>query len=103
LRSLLENLIGNAWKFTSQREDAVIELGVEPDGRTFYVRDNGVGFDAEQAATLFKPFERLPAHQQFEGTGLGLATAQRIIERHEGHLRAEGRIGVGATFWFCLP
>jgi len=103
LRTLLENLIGNAWKFTSQREHPVIELGVEPDGKTFYVRDNGVGFDAEQAAAVFQPFERLPAHQQFEGSGIGLATAQRIIERHEGQIRAEGRIGVGATFWFRLP
>jgi signal transduction histidine kinase len=106
LRVLLENLLGNAWKFIGKENDtAVIEFGVKPsspDGPVFFVRDNGVGFDMKYAAKLFAPFERLHLISDFPGTGIGLATVQRIVQRHGGRVWAEAAPGQGATFYFTL-
>ncbi len=108
-RSLLHqvwlNLLGNAVKFTTAVEAAVIEVGCrQEEGReVFYVKDNGVGFDMRYANKLFKVFERLHGPQEFEGTGIGLALTQRIISRHGGTIWAEGKVNGGATFFFTLP
>jgi light-regulated signal transduction histidine kinase (bacteriophytochrome) len=105
IRSLLENLIGNAFKFTSDVEHAVIEFGqVKESGeQIFFVKDNGVGFDMQYARQLFAPFQRLHSNTRYEGTGIGLATVQRIVSRHGGRIWAEARPGLGATFYFTLP
>ena len=105
LRGLLQNLLGNAWKFTSQTESALIEVGQQRTNGSaeFYVRDNGAGFDMSYADKLFGAFQRLHAASEFPGTGIGLATVQRIISRHGGQVRAEGITGQGATFFFTLP
>jgi PAS domain S-box-containing protein len=105
LRLVLENLMENAWKFTRIREKAVIEFGVAAtdSGSAFFVRDNGIGFDKEKADMLFVPFKRLHEDEEFEGTGLGLATVQRIVHRHGGRIWAESEPGNGATFFFTLP
>jgi len=105
LRVVLENLIGNAWKYTGKREEGVIEFGMmEIAGKpACFVRDNGVGFGKEHAEKLFIPFQRLPGAGEFKGHGIGLATVQRIIERHGGKVWAEGEVGAGATFYFTLP
>lgn len=104
LRTALENLIGNAFKFTSGRSGAIVEFGMTEDKGLpeFFVRDNGVGFDMEYADRLFAPFQRLHSPEEFPGTGIGLATVQRIIHRHGGRIRAEGAVGKGATFYFTL-
>jgi signal transduction histidine kinase len=101
---VLENLLGNAWKFTSTRESARIEIaGGEHDGRSeFVVRDDGVGFDMQHAGQLFKPFQRLHRADEFPGTGIGLASVKRIISRHGGQISAHGEVGRGATFTFIL-
>ena len=99
---VLVNLVGNAWKFTSKTGDARIEVGRTDDG-AFYVRDNGAGFAAAYADRLFAPFQRLHAASEFEGTGVGLATVQRVIHRHGGGVWAEATAGKGATFFFSLP
>ena len=103
-RALIENLVGNAWKFTSHVSPARIELGVTEDGGspTFFVRDNGAGFDMAFADKLFAPFQRLHTVSEFPGTGIGLATVQRIVRRHGGRLWAEGAVGAGATFYFSF-
>lgn len=105
LAVVLENLLGNAWKFTSRREQAHVEIGAaeSPHGRAFYVRDDGAGFDMAFVDKLFGAFQRLHAASDFEGTGIGLATVQRIVRRHGGRVWAEGAPGEGATFWFTLP
>ena len=104
VRIVLENLLGNAWKFTSTREHARIELarGDHDHSTEFVVRDNGVGFDIQHADQLFKPFQRLHKANEFPGTGIGLASVHRIITRHGGHISAHGEIGRGATFTFTL-
>ncbi len=104
LRALLENLLANAWKFTRQRDDALVEVGGlnEAGEQATYVRDNGVGFDMAYASKLFKPFERLHLASEFEGLGVGLVTVQRIVSRHGGHVWAEGAVDQGATFYFAL-
>jgi len=106
LRIVLENLLSNAWKFTSRQERTHIEFGsgVDRTGRTLYfVRDNGAGFDPRYAAKLFSPFQRLHSETQFPGTGIGLATVQRIIHRHGGEIWAESAVDCGAGFYFTLP
>ena len=100
LACALDNLIANAWRFTENRSDARIEFGCE--GSTYFVRDNGVGFDMAYSGKLFGVFQRLHTPDESAGTGIGLATAQRIIQRHGGHIWAEGAVGVGATFRFTL-
>jgi PAS domain S-box-containing protein len=104
LGDALENLLGNAWKFTRDTHAARIELGaVEDAGRTeYFVRDNGAGFDMAYASKLFGVFQRLHARGEFEGTGVGLATVRRIVQRHGGDIRAEGKLGEGACFRFTL-
>ena len=104
LRIVLENLIGNAWKFSAGRELAAIEFGVAKDdgNQTYFVRDNGVGFDNSQVQKLFGVFQRLHSNDDFEGYGIGLATVQRIIQRHGGSIHAESEKGSGATFYFTL-
>jgi signal transduction histidine kinase len=106
LRVVLENLLSNAWKFSSRQERTHIEFGsgVDRTGRTIYfVRDNGAGFDPRYAAKLFSPFQRLHSETQFPGTGVGLATVQRIIHRHGGEVWAESAVDCGAGFYFTLP
>lgn len=94
----LENLLGNAWKFTGKRDDPRIEVGRTADA--FYVRDNGAGFNPAYASKLFGAFQRLHTNTEFEGHGIGLATVQRIVRRHGGSIRAESQPGTGATFYF---
>jgi PAS domain S-box-containing protein len=101
LRVVIDNLIGNAWKYTAPRAEAEIAVGVADDG-VFFVRDNGVGFDGARAERLFRPFARLHPDEEFEGIGVGLATVQRIIHRHGGRIWAEGKPGAGAVFFFTL-
>jgi PAS domain S-box-containing protein len=104
LRIALENLLGNAWKFTGKSLPARIEFGaVEHEGTlAYFVRDNGAGFDMTYADKLFGAFQRLHTFEEFPGTGRGLATVQRIVHRHGGQAWAEGRVGQGATFYFTL-
>jgi len=100
----LENLIENAWKFTGKSKSPRIEFGsVEKEGeKIFFIKDNGTGFDMTYAGKLFQPFQRLHAMDEFPGTGIGLATVKRVIERHSGRVWIEGELGKGTTVWFVV-
>jgi light-regulated signal transduction histidine kinase (bacteriophytochrome) len=105
IHTVLQNLIENAWKYTSKHDGAIIEFGTtatEDAGVCCYVRDNGAGFDPAFTGKLFQPFQRLHAVTEFPGTGVGLASVRRIVERHGGRTWAEGVVGRGATFYFTL-
>jgi signal transduction histidine kinase len=101
---VFENLLANAWKFTSKQPEARIQVGQEqrPEGRFLYVRDNGAGFDMQYAEKLFAPFQRLHHDSDFEGTGIGLATVHRVVARHGGRIWAEAAVGAGATFFLSF-
>jgi light-regulated signal transduction histidine kinase (bacteriophytochrome) len=105
LRVVLDNLLGNAWKFTAKVAQPRVELGSERRGgeTVFFVRDNGAGFNMAYAHKLFSPFQRLHSEAEFPGTGIGLATVQRIVDRHGGRVWAESAVGHGATVFFTLP
>ena len=105
IRTVVQNLVENAWKFTARRDGATIEFATttaDDAGICCYVRDNGAGFDPAYAGQPFQPFQRLHAAGEFPGTGIGLASVQRIIERHGGRTWAQGAIDGGATFYFTL-
>jgi signal transduction histidine kinase len=104
LHAVMENLMSNAFKYSGKKEHAIISVGSTAEGgrRTYFVRDNGAGFDSTQAAKMFTAFQRLHSSSEFEGTGIGLATVKRIIERHGGAIWADGQVGEGATFYFTL-
>ena len=104
LAIVFDNLIGNAWKFTTKRTHARIEFGsdVNRGQVAYFVRDNGAGFDMASASNLFGVFQRLHSVHEFEGTGVGLATVRRIVTRHGGHVWADGKIDHGAVFHFTL-
>jgi PAS domain S-box-containing protein len=102
LRLVMENLLGNAWKFTARTAAAAIEVGKLESGNVFFVRDNGVGFDMAYAGKLFGAFQRLHTQAEFPGTGIGLATVRRVVARHQGRVWAESRPGEGTTFFFTL-
>ena len=104
MRIVLENLLGNAWKFTGEKEPAEIEFGLikKDEAEIYFVRDNGAGFDMEYAHKLFAPFQRLHNIEEYPGTGIGLAIIKRIIHRHGGKVWAEGVPDKGATFYFTL-
>jgi two-component system, NtrC family, sensor kinase len=105
MRVLLDNLLGNAWKFTARTSDARIELRAQAQGAdtVFFVKDNGAGFDMAHANVLFQPFQRLHDAADFPGTGIGLATVQRVVDHHGGRIWAEGKVGCGATVFFTIP
>jgi light-regulated signal transduction histidine kinase (bacteriophytochrome) len=104
LRVVMDNLLNNAWKYTSRTAHARIEFGMtESDGQqVYYVQDNGAGYDPAYADKLFKPFQRLHRTDEFEGHGIGLATVLRVVSRHGGRAWSNGAIGKGATFYFTL-
>lgn len=102
---LMQNLIENAWKFSMNKEIIKIDIGLDADDEytTVYVKDNGVGFNMKYYDKLFDAFQRLHSQNEFSGTGIGLATAQRIVARHSGKIRAESEVGTGSVFYFSLP
>jgi light-regulated signal transduction histidine kinase (bacteriophytochrome) len=104
LKIMLTNLLGNSWKFSSKQEQAEISFGLARNEGTptYFVRDNGAGFDMAYVDKLFGAFQRLHTGSEFEGTGIGLATVQRIVNRHGGRVWAEGAVNEGATFYFTL-
>ncbi|MEO5970029.1 MAG: response regulator [Bdellovibrionia bacterium] len=103
-RVVLDNLLRNAWKFTSKKSEAVVEFGMTYRERvpTYYIRDNGAGFDMKYSEKLFTPFGRMHPSSEFEGTGIGLATVQRIIHRHHGKIWVEAKVEKGTTFYFQI-
>jgi two-component system, NtrC family, sensor kinase len=105
MRVLLDNLLGNAWKFTARTSNAQIELSARNEGAdtVFSIKDNGAGFDMAHAGALFQPFQRLHDAADFQGTGIGLATVQRVVDHHGGRIWAEGAVGLGATIFFTIP
>jgi len=107
LRMVLVNLVSNAVKFTGNRVEAMIEIGCQAgnndDEAVIFIRDNGAGFNPKYTKKLFGVFQRLHSHDEFEGTGIGLANVQRIVNRHGGRAWAEGAENVGATFYFSIP
>lgn len=104
IQELMKNLLENAWKFTAKRAAAHIEIGQlqSDNGVVYFVRDDGVGFDMKYLERLFQPFQRLHSSHEFEGVGLGLAIARRIVQRHHGRIWAEGKVDHGATFYFTI-
>jgi light-regulated signal transduction histidine kinase (bacteriophytochrome) len=105
LRQALANLLSNAYKFTRHQEHPMVEVGARKDADgtpTYFVRDNGAGFDMARAQRLFGVFQRLHRSDEFEGTGVGLSIVQRIVDRHHGRIWAEAAVGRGATFYFTL-
>jgi light-regulated signal transduction histidine kinase (bacteriophytochrome) len=102
---VVENLLGNAWKFTSKSAHARIEFGslLQNEQIVLFVRDNGMGFDMAYESKLFRAFQRLHPASEFDGNGIGLSIVQRIIHRHGGQIWAKGEIGKGATFFFTIP
>jgi light-regulated signal transduction histidine kinase (bacteriophytochrome) len=105
LQIALDNLIGNAWKYTARAAEPSIEFGAltgQTGETVYFLKDNGAGFDSARSDQLFKPFSRLHSKQDFSGTGLGLATVHRIITRHKGRVWGEGKPGAGATFYFTV-
>jgi len=104
MRIMLENLLSNAWKFTSKQDETIVEFGIilKEEKDIYYIKDNGVGFNMEYADKLFTPFHRLHSEEEFAGTGVGLANVKRIINMHGGNIWAEGKIGEGATFYFII-
>ena len=105
LKIVMENLLNNAWKYTSKTSGACIEVGKQNIGseEVFFVKDNGAGFNMARADKIFGAFQRLHNHDDFEGSGIGLATVQRIIHRHGGRIWAEAELDKGACFFFTLP
>ena len=106
IKVAVENLLNNAWKYTSRAKETRITVGEQRSAcgsRIFFIRDNGAGFDMAHAGKLFTPFQRLHASQEYEGLGIGLAIVQRIIRRHGGKIWAEAEPGIGATFFFTIP
>lgn len=105
LQSVLQNLLGNAWKYSAKKSSAIIQFGMEEHSgqRRFFVRDNGAGFADNGASSIFEPFKRLHAKSEFMGSGIGLANVQRIISRHGGQVSAEGKLNEGAVIYFTLP
>jgi light-regulated signal transduction histidine kinase (bacteriophytochrome) len=104
IKTVFENLIGNALKYSSRKARARVEFGCRGDGagRAYFVRDDGAGFDPGGAGRLFRPFQRLHSTQEFPGIGIGLASVERIVRHHGGRIWAEGAVDGGATFWFTL-
>jgi light-regulated signal transduction histidine kinase (bacteriophytochrome) len=102
---VIENLLNNAWKFTRYTKNAEIQIGTtsQNDNTICFVRDNGVGFDMKNNEKLFGPFQRFHDHKKFEGHGIGLATAKRIVSKHGGRIWAESKIGRGTSFYFLIP